>query len=233
MSFALRLRSRPRTSQPPEGTPIDWANPLCKGLSVVVCNLIEIVTGSKLSSTGVTTQICKHGITNTIASAVASNKIIIPKEISGAVSVVALTSRDASATTSGPGAVAEVVTNRTAGQATFWELNLGNGFGELVDIDKPRFSNQTGGFGKIYLNGNLLSGNNPASTALVNNTFYVVAATASTGANSSSSGQMYIGNVNNSFSFVGRFPLVLLWNRELSSAEVAAISANPWQVFAP
>lgn len=40
-------------------------------------------------------------------------------------------------------------------------------------------------------------------------------------------------DTNSSLSGTASVPLVLLWNRPLSDAEIAAISANPWQVISP
>lgn len=224
------------TRQPQTPVGIDWGNPLAKGLRAAVSGIsaYDFVTNKFLTVSGAFTKTATpYGVAHTTTAAAASTYIELPFEISGAVSVVTVVSRDVSATTTGTGKVAPVITNRTANQATFWEFNLGNGFGALGDIDKPRLSNDSAGFGTIYADGVALSGNNPVTTALTNGRFYTLAAVAASGATASGSGKMWLFAVLTAsyFSLVGRMPLALVYDRALSAAEVKSLSDNPWQIF--
>lgn len=224
------------TRQPQTPVGIDWGNPLAKGLRAAVSGIsaYDFVTNKFLTVSGAFTKTATpYGVAHTTTAAADSTYIELPFEISGAVSVVTVVSRDVSATTTGTGKVAPVITNRTANQANFWEFNLGNGFGALGDIDKPRLSNNSAGFGTIYADGVALSGNNPATTALTNGRFYTLAAVAASGATASGSGKMWLfATLTGSyFSLVGRMPLALVYDRALSAAEVKSLSDNPWQIF--
>ena len=221
------------TRQPRQDVGIDWSNSLTDGLhAAVIGNAYDAVSGKKLYSVGATNTATAYGIANTI-SVVASNRIELPFEVSGAVSVHTVVSRDASVAPTGAQYIAALVSNRTAGQATFWEFNAGNAYGAVGDYDKPRFSSNSGGIGTLYLNGSALSGNNPAATALANGTFYGITAVAASGANSSGSGKLWLLGQNAAFAINGRMPLCCIWDRALRVAEVAAINANPWQIFQP
>lgn len=228
----LNVRRKTRTSQPQGPVGVDWGNPISQGLFASVVNTFDFVSMKKLASTTINSVVCPFGFAMQ-SDATTASFATIPKELSGAITVVSLVSRDASAVATTFKNLAPVATNKSAGQSTFWEFSLGNSFGAGGDIDKPRFSTNAAGIGSIYLDGVLQSGNNPSANPLTNGRFYVVAAVATSGASSSGSGVTQLHGEANSYTLNGRTAVTHLWNRALTSAEIVSISANPWQIFQP
>lgn len=219
-----------RQPQYPAG--IDQENSITKGLRVAVIggSTFDYVSKTFLASTGISSSLATPGKVSKTSNT-AGDKIVVPFEITGAVSIHFFGTRGATVPTSGPNTVATIASNRTAGQGTFWECNLGNGFGAAGDKDKPRFSTNAVGIGTIYADGVALSGNNPATTALTNGQFYNMSFVASSGASSSGSGQIYLLGEAGLYALNGGSALILIWDRALSAVEVAALASNPWQVF--
>lgn len=224
----------PRTSQPQDACGIDWSNPITKGLAAAVSGGLayDYVTNTALASVGLSSAVTPFGMAATV-SASEGSRIELPFEVSGAITVFALASRDGDTPSSGVNKVQVLASNRTASQSTFWEINLGNGWGADADKNKPRFSTSTVGIGSIYINGALDSGNNPSDTSLVSGHFYSVAFVAASGAPSSGSGKTWLFGESGIYALNGRVPLILLFSRALSADEVASLSSNPWQIFEP
>ena len=239
--MSMIRQSTPWTRQPQTPVGIDWSNPITRGLVGAWypgAGLVNVVDQKRLTSNLVAYSVSPSGTVADFTVNHGSGPYIqFGFDLAGAGTVYALVSRDTSASGTGVDAVAELFTNRTAGQANFWELNLGNAFGAAPDVDKPRFSNDTSGIGTIYLNGAALSGNNPATTALNNKQFYSVAGVASSGFNASGAGVILVGaaniSVGTNFQLNGRVALSLIFNTAKSARDIAAISANPWRLFAP
>ncbi len=236
----MSLIKTPWTQQPQGPVEIDWSNPITRGLRAAVSGTgaYDFVTKKSLPYAGAYSVTTQQGIAHKCnAVAITTPQYIeLPFELSGTLSVHAVVSRDATVGTDSS-KVAELVTNRTNFAATFWELNLGNGFGAVGDYGKPRFSTNAVGIGSIYVNGALTTGNNPSDAILNNGQFYNITAVASSGATSSGSGKTWLLGARtaaaNYYSLNGRAPLILLFDRAISESEVRSISQNPWQIFKP
>ena len=216
----------------PRGDGVDWSNPVTRGLRALVKGggAYDYVSNKHLVATGLSTVVSEKGLANKV-SVSAGSGILIPFEISGALSIFALVSRDSDTATSGPGMVAAIASNKTANQSTYWESSVGSGFGAGADLLKPRFNSESVGIGSIYVDGNLTSGNNPSSTQIITGRMTAVAFVTPSGAPLSGSGAIVLHSVVNSYCLDGKMPLVALWDRVLSASEVASLSSNPWQVF--
>lgn len=221
--------------QPQGPVRINRANPLSSGLMAAVSGgsgFVNLVTGTPLSYIGVGLKATSRGIAFDTTQNRASNvQIDLPFPSSGALTMFALANRTVSVTAGGGSdTIASLFSNKVSGDSTFYEFNLGNGFGALADNDKPRYSGDNGAI--IYADGVALSGNNPAATALTSNQWYGVAA-ASTGSQASSSGGQitYLLTTQTSQPFNGYVALFLFWNRTLTPLEIATVAQNPWQLF--
>ena len=231
-------RKEPWKSQPQVPAGVDWSNPLTRGLRAIVYagRPYNFATNRFLTSTVQGGAITPYGL-GFASAAVATNIVELPFELNGAVSIHAVVSRDASASgrdSGNPNSVASIAGNRSAAlEPTFWEFNIGNSYGSASDVDKPRFINNAVAIGSIYLDGVLLSGTNPATTALTNGRFYSITASAASGATASGTGKTRLFNLNGQYGLNGRVPLIALWNRALSESEIAELSENPWQLLQP
>ena len=161
----------------------------------------------------------------------AASYVEFPFELSTALSVFCLASRDGAVDTSGVGAVAAVASNRTATQPAYWEANLGNGFGAFSDKEKPRFSNNAEGIGAIYINGAVRAGTNPCDLSMVQGVFYSVLFATSVGALSSGSGVTRAFNIAGQFGVSARIPVFAIFDKNLLASDAVALHENPWQLF--
>jgi len=229
-----------RKYQPQDAVGIDWSNPLTQGLRALV-NAAgaprDAVTGRLLVNSGMTLTPYRGGSVYA-ATVAATTRIELPFDLAGpAASIHVIAARDASATgasAANPRSVAALFSDSTSGaDPVFWEGNLGNSFGAVGDVNKPRFGTNAVGIGTIYRDGVALSGNNPATTALTNGQMYAMSFVASSGVTPSGTGKLLIFNARNLFTTDGRLQFFGLWDRALTAAEVRHLNENPWQLFAP
>lgn len=234
----------PWDSQPQEAAGIDWDNPLTRGLRLAVIggSPQNIVTGqmpagiNRLSS-GVASE-GRVWTGDAPSGTINSRGIVFPFDVSGALTVHTIVLRSASVNDADSSRIATVIGNLDNGQANFWHLNLGNGFGAAGDDNKPRFSLSAAGVGTIYADGIALSGNNPATTALTNGQWYRMSAAKPAGAtDTSGTNRISIGGQRSSggayYGLNGSIALVLLWDRELSAVEIAQLTRREYELFAP
>lgn len=240
----LKLR-KPWTRQP-QGTAVsvDWSNPLTRGLRLAVIggSPQNIVTGqmpagiNRLSS-GVASE-GQVWTGDAPSGTINSRGIVFPFDVSGALTVHTIVLRSASVNDADSSRIATVIGNLDNGQANFWHLNLGNGFGAAGDDNKPRFSLSAAGVGTIYADGIALSGNNPATTALTNGQWYRMSAAKPAGAtDTSGTNRISIGGQRSSggayYGLNGSIALVLLWERELSAVEISQLTRREYELFQP
>jgi len=242
--MSVRQILLPWDSQPQDAVEIDWSHPLTRGLRLAVIggqsrNLVDGVSASSVAliSPGVGSE--GRTWTADAPSAISNARgIVFPFDLSGALTVHLIVLRATSVNDADSSRVANAITNRNNSQANFWQLNLGSGFGASGDDDKPRFATAAVGVGTIYANGTALSGNNPTTVALANQTWYrITAAKASGATDSSGTNQLTLGAERAAptdyYGLNGSIALALAWTRELSATEIAQLAGREYELFAP
>ena len=221
-------------NQPQYPAQIDFANPICAGINWAAnagVGLLQpsIGTASQIGSPFVQ-KACPLG-TYTYSDASAAARAI-QTNISGAgnLSFMALCVRSNDTPIAGVSEVEAVWHNRQAAGASYSEFDLGNGFGLAADLNKPRFAG-TAGVVNLWVNGLAQAGTNPATQILTTGQFYNVIGTGA-GLPVGDGNIQLLGNESvGLYAVNGGVALIVFWNRVLGSAEIASLSANPWQVY--
>lgn len=125
------------------------------------------------------------------------------------------------AATSGPLKVAEILTSNS------FELNIGNGFGALADIHKPRAT----GVHNMWIDGIKQPSTNPAQQICITGKYYNFLITVS-GAAITDSWRM-MGSAGSVYGLQGGVKLAAWWDGIIPDALSASLSRNPWQLLRP
>lgn len=227
-----------RAIQPQSATQIDWGNPLTKGL--VLCthagvNFFELTTRTPSTITGAAQAIAPDGKALSNANSTFAIGTQVSANFGNAVTCVAgifvvsagggalgklLIKHDAL------GTIEQYYTNTatqlsmtradTGGNPQVVTLTIPNNTYIVTAVTIPSFPNTTGS--AVYLNGV------PKTPVFTQNATTTLA---------TNTAKYDIGNrtLDYTRNFDGKIEFVYRWNRALTPAEVASISANPYQIF--
>ena len=228
-----------RTRQPQQVTPINWANPITRGLIVArnghttfnsAGGVFSYVgsPGQVVTIDGVGTSFSSAGGTGvSVGTSAAYNPSDMTVFCIFTPATVAATSQLMSRDDASLGRSFTFDLHSSAGFGLRFYVNGGGSVGtnELRE-------GVTAASGRRYVAAATLSG---AVSKLYSNG-YVVASSVSFPAKNASTGDTQIGRRTYSgFNEPanGVMPICLMWSRALSEAEIRSVSVNPWQIFAP
>ena len=240
--MALLLR-QPRTSQPQQPVGIDWGNPITRGLIEVYnpVTALSSIDNTTYSTTGTVLKVVNRrgqatfagsgsgaGKTRVFSRLTSAAECSIFASVTPKGAISATQSFGGSGNTSSANPMFLIGSGSTdASQVSFRVRNLAatnqevtSASGVLV-ADTPitiaGCRSEAGNFHRVYANGlRLATAAATAIGAVDYNTF------AAHGLLRTSFGLQVGSEVN----------LLMAWNRALSDADIASLSANPWQIFA-
>lgn len=236
MSGALLLQRGPLAQQPQYPAPVDTSTPLARGLvgafhpaagngspvSGAYLNVAGAGRGFATSSASQYWSASSNAIVSSsptwtiltvltgTPTAAGSGGMAFYCERPNGTQIVKLGFGDAAGTTAADFVVRDLSSNIVFLRSS---ANVQTNTGPRVLVGVRRASNDH----RLFVNG-LLSGSDTSTN--VNGAF---GASASVIGNDLQDTTSYLNGAS--------VPLVLLWNRALSDAEIAAVSANPWQIF--
>lgn len=215
------MRRVPWTRQPPYPVGIDWSNPITRGL--VICNkgadLFDYANGSQVSAnvTFPSKSIKSGGASWKFSGAQCLKSKTI--SINGEYTYLAIAIPSSVSTQAVIGWTATSANSLWIPNGTIClhdgSVYVGTGVNPVVGTSYVIVAKQRGINSTIFVNGKITkanSGVNPVFTNYIN-----------LGAREHSGG----------WAFSGDLLLGCVWNRELSDAESATLTKNPWQIFEP
>ena len=224
-----------RTTQPQNAVGIDWSNPITSGLTSATLpagsNLVDMVGGR--SGTGSTTSKAFVSGMGVVTGAGSYQTFVGSKAAaSSSLTVLILATPTAS--------LAGLASCGTAA-STGWNLDAYGVTGYTLTFTAYGVvAYSASGVGPIngqnvpYMFGFSFTPNTTGGLSYYTNGKVVGSRQTTTGFNVSASQSLLIGASNaGSNAFTGGIHLALVFNRALSDAEIASLSANPWQIFAP
>lgn len=226
----MLVRRIPWTSQPPAGVGIDWTNSITKDLQLTLCpsqGYSSAVRGEVWTSAGVAPPkgVSPGGISLGQDSAQGHLLVTPAVNLATAAQTHLLIIGLVGISTDGSGILACSNAGSSAQSfglivqaSTIWintgtQTNTGRSF--LLPTSKVILTGDAAG-STLYIDGaNVFSGAAPAAQA--------------------SSKIVVFGDRfgDGAYTSYGKIALALSWTRRLSTFEIAALSANPWQVFQP
>ena len=228
----LKLR-RPWDSQPQGSVEIDWSNPITQGLKTVILggSAVNFANGTFVTSNGALTDTVGPSGKTWRNTGVAADYLSVSTDAVSSRTLVAVVTRHQDVLTAGARKIAYVTYGGPGGITQ--DFNLGNGFGAVGDINKPRFTQSSGTPTNLqgWIDGVLQSSTNPYNTALVNGREYVVVAS---GDNLSIGAAEYKVLGNGTYGGDVSLAALLIWNRNLSTAEKESFrqASDVYKVFA-
>lgn len=229
------------TRQPQISARINQANPLTRGLAFVQLGASSTTLGkwpSGILDDNVFRKACPSGVGFGTASSADPIRTIDAAPTSGSVfSIFVVASTDPSAAS-----IQTIIDNDRGdigGNARCFQFRLSSNTLDLIRFNStgsPFFATSTAIANETWLTGVRAGAVCDGATfsAFANGT--KIAGTTITGTPSTGDGTAWrMGNYRGGGGtpWRGSLPLVAIWDRALSDAEMAAISANPWQIFAP
>lgn len=215
----------PRTSQPQQPVGIDWGNPITRGLTSVFVfeggNAIEVISGKRFADVGLTKKITSKGTGGSTSTAAGISTGTLLSNITSFSRVFVATLQ-----TTGTGTFSNSANSGTSGaqiqvSPTAIEFNRHNlvNYLSVTGLSQGVYSGALAADGTsqyIYLNGVLRSSRSGTMPSL-----------------SSAGGGTLLSTGATSSRFDGTMLLHCDYNRKITNAEAAALSANPWQIFTP
>lgn len=237
----------PWTSQPPAGTPIDWSNPLCRGIALVIDRDMLHIQGLGAPTVSGTIDVAANRLGCGLKFD-STDQIYYPaptalEVLDGISCLWAGVCLDSSTInfmfgvmpsgSNGASYTPFTLHGSHVGIADF-TLNRANAGGYRVWSAASQLTS-TPGVHVVKQGGNISVApkffkDGAAYTGTVTNGF----SGAGSGAAEALSSNLYIARrADGSAQLKGVHILGVVWNREVTDAEALALSANPWQIFKP
>ena len=232
----MLILKRKRTRQPQVAVGVDWDNQITRGLVNAVNFALGVpqqIAGAGLVGNGTTSAAVTAGgtaVTNNgekVSSGTASNYFDLPV-LTSAFTLLYVGGRFSTPAASN---ASVAVSTRQSSESAGLELDLGNGYADPNLLYFYPTVSATGA--KVFVNGVPTVGTNPSNLTVINGVVYNIAASFESHAVGSGHTLLAKASGTGDFAWDTFCLLYAVWNRQLSDAEHASVSANPWQLFAP